>query len=159
MTDTTRAVPTSARVLGYAGLLPNLLLLGLALHARGQPGGGIAVLGLGLAAQVYAAVILSFLGGAWWGLATARLAPDRLRGWLVMAVVPSLVAAAAFASDRIASPPLGTALVLAAGLVLALAGDARLVRAGIAPGWWMRLRVPLSFGLAVFTLGAGRLAW
>ena len=38
---------------------------------------------------------------------------------------------------------------LAIMLVSALAADALLVRRRLAPGWWMKLRVPLSFGLAL----------
>jgi len=152
------APPTAARMLGYAGLIPNLVALGWQLTALGRPGGEIVVTGLGLAAQVYAAVILSFLGGAWWGLAAAKAAPDRLWSWLAMAVVPSLVAAAAPLTGLIAPSPRGMALLLAIGLVVSLAGDRRLARAGLAPDWWMRLRVPLSVGLAAETLAAGLLA-
>ena len=150
--------PPAARILGYAGLLPNLIALGWALTALGRPGGAALVYALAMGAQVYAALILSFLGGTWWGVAAVRVAPDRLWSWLAMAVAPSLVAAAAFLSAVIAPPPRGIALVLAAGLVLALFGDARLVREGLAPEWWMRLRVPLSVGLAVETLALGFLA-
>ena len=150
--------PPAARILGYAGLLPSLLALGWALTALGRPGGGPLVYGLAMGAQVYAALILSFLGGMWWGVAALRVAPERLWSWLVMAVAPSLVAAAAFLSAWIAPPPRGIALMLAAGLVLALFGDARLVREGLVPVWWMRLRVPLSVGLALETVVLGFLA-
>ena len=150
--------PTAARILGYAGLLPNLLALGWALTLHGQPQGAIIRYALAMSGQVYAALILSFLGGMWWGVAALRVPPERLWGWLGMAVVPSLWAAAAFISAWIAPPPLGIALVLGTGLVLALFGDARLVREGLVPGWWMRLRVPLSVGLAAETLALGLLA-
>lgn len=145
-------------MLGYAGLLPNLVALGWALALRGNPGGAPVVYALAMSAQVYAALILSFLGGMWWGVAALRVAPGRLWPWLAMAVAPSLWAAAAFLSAWIAPPPLGIALVLGAGLVLALFGDARLVRAAMVPAWWMRLRAPLSIGLAVETVAAALLA-
>ena len=151
-------VPPPARVLGYAGLLPNLVALGWALAVHDAPGGGPVAYALAMSAQVYAALILSFLGGMWWGVAALRVAPERLWGWLAMAVAPSLWAAAAFVSAWIARPPVGIALVLGAGLVLSLFGDARLRREAMVPAWWMRLRVPLSVGLAVETVAAALLA-
>ena len=76
----------------------------------------------------------------------------RLWRWLALAIVPSLWAGASF----LAPPPRWTALALASGLILALAIDHAAVRAGLVPDWWMRLRVPLSLGLA---LEAVAVAW
>ncbi len=159
MVDPTRAgaIPPAARILGFAGLLPNLLALGIELWLGRRPGAEAIGYACAMSAQVYGALILSFLGGMWWGVAALRVAPERLWGWLAMAVAPSLVAAAAFVSSWIAPPPLGIALVLGAGLMLSLFGDRRLVRAGFVPGWWLRLRVPLSVGLALETLAAALL--
>lgn len=158
MTDREPGVPPAARILGYAGLLPNLAAIGYMLTLMGRTGTEPLLFATGMSAQVYAALILSFLGGTWWGIAAVRVSPERLWGLLVMAVIPSLFAAAAFAAAWIAPPPRGIALVLAVGFALSLAGDVRLVRDGLAPRWWMRLRVPLSLGLAAETLAAGLLA-
>ncbi len=50
------------------------------------------------------------------------------------------------------------AAVVAAGLLGSLLVDMMLIRAGHAPVWWMKLRLPLSVGLAALTLLAGLLA-
>ena len=56
-------------------------------------------------------------------------------------VLPSLAGWAALLLDRGAG-------LMALGLLflVVLPGDLWLARAGLAPGWWMRLRVPLSVG-------------
>ena len=152
-----RTIPRPARILGFAGLLPNLFALGVELWLGHRPGAQPVTYAMGMFAQFYAAVILSFLGGMWWGLTATRIAPDRLWSWLAMAVAPSLVAAGAFVAAVWIAPPLGFAIVLGAGLMLSLFGDRRLLRAGLVPAWWMSLRVPLSVGLTLETVAAALL--
>ena len=73
----------SARLLGFAGLLPQLICL-LAVFDDGTRFIALS------AAYFYAALIFSFLGGFWWGLAVASPgAPQWVYG---VAVVPSLIA-------------------------------------------------------------------
>jgi hypothetical protein len=142
-----RRVPVPALVLGLAGLLPPLL----AIFARLSAGSGVPLarfamlLGLG-----YVALILSFLGGLWWGLAASRLPAERIGRWLGLSVVPTLVA---FLIQIVSGwyPHLAT-ILLAVALVATLVVDRRLVIDGLAPRWWMRLRLPLSAGLAAMTL-------
>lgn len=147
-----------ARILGFAGLLPTLVALGGELWLHGRPGAEPITYTLAMLAQFYAAVILSFVGGSWWGLSAAHVPAERLWSWLVMAVTPSLVATAAFVAGVQMRPALGFAMVLGLGLMLSLFGDRRLARAGLAPAWWMRLRVPLSVGLTLGTVAAALLA-
>jgi hypothetical protein len=135
----------AAFALGFAGLLPQAaaaLLAGL-----GYSSGGMIALG-------YGALILSFLGGMWWGFAMfLRLGQPLL---VALAVVPSLVAGAILA---LASVHLPIALVvLGSAILLTLPVDRSLVARGIAPANWMRLRVPLSVGLGALTIAAGALA-
>ena len=147
-----RRVPVPALVLGAAGLLPPLL----AIFARLSAGGGVPLarfamlLGLG-----YVSLILSFLGGLWWGLAASRLSSDRIGAALALSVVPTLVAFGL----QVASGwyPHVAAILLAAALLATLLVDRRLVATGFAPRWWMRLRLPLSAGLAAMTLGLAAL--
>lgn len=145
-------MPPTARILGLAGLLPSIACL-VAMLA-----GGEAVWFLALAiAYAYAALILSFLGGLWWGLAAAR--PDAPHWIYGIAVAPSLVALAsaipwAF-GDEWPGPSL---LLLGVMLLLSLIVDFRLAALGIAPGWWIGLRLPLSLGLGTLTLACGLLA-
>lgn len=140
-------VPTLARALGFAGLLPQLAAL--ALVASGDPRWSFSALSL---AYAYAALILSFLGGIWWGLA-ARAGADA-PGWLwVAAVVPSLVALATAIPWAIGAEWPGPSLVLLGlALIAALAVDLRLVRLGLVPGWWLALRTPLSVGLGILSI-------
>ncbi len=141
-------MPPAARMLGLAGLLPQaaaaLLVVAGPLDLR------FSALALAFA---YAALILSFLGGLWWGLAAARGAG----GWIyVAAVVPSLFALATTVPWAVGAAWPGPSLIaLAVAIWASLIVDRRLVREGVAPGWWMSLRVPLSLGLGALTLVAG----
>lgn len=144
-----KQVRRTAFALGHAGLLPQMAAVAFALDRdRGTP----------LFALFYALLILSFLGGMWWGFAMRR-ADDPAQGRLaLLAVVPSLVAVAillaAFVTGR-----LDWALVAAGtALFLTLPVDRALVRGGDAPANWMRLRVPLSLGLGALTILAGWIA-
>lgn len=138
--------PPLARALGFAGLLPQTAAVAaLALGAEGRF--TIGVLGV-----TYAALIFSFLGGAWWGLAARAENPPAWTWGL--AVAPTLLALAAIGtvlSFRIPLSQVGVALIGAAILLSPLV-DRAFVRAGLAPAWWMRLRLPLSIGLGLLTL-------
>lgn len=130
-----------SRLLGFAGLLP-------ALFATSQ-------LALGRAeavylALVYAWLILSFLGGIWWGFAMRRDAGQG--GLTIIAVVPSLLALS-FAIASVATVILPwVCVVTGVTILLTLLIDRRLVTTGDAPQGWMGLRVPLSVGLGGLTI-------
>lgn len=147
-----RRVPMPAMVLGGAGLLPPLIAVFVRLSAgMGSDLGRFAVV-VGLA---YVGLILSFLGGMWWGVAAARLRGAEIGPWLAVAVVPSLLA---WALQTLSSWYPGPSVVALAVVLLAtLLVDRRLAARGLAPGWWMRLRVPLSASLAAETLALAAL--
>ena len=140
------AVPTLPRRLGLAGLLPQAAVV--ATLGFGSSWWHYNALSLGYA---YAALILSFLGGMWWGLAARA---DRPPAWLwIAAVAPSLLALATAVPWAIGVAWPGPSLVvLALALYASLLVDRRLVAMGLAPPWWMALRVPLSTGLGTLTL-------
>jgi hypothetical protein len=132
------SVPLPALLLGFAGLIPPIGLtavasLDLGLFAPSMPGFVLT----------YAAVILSFLGGTWWGFVSRQERP----GWVLLgiSIMPALAGWAAIFSFQ---PP-AALFALAGALVATLAVDALLVRRRLAPGWWMKLRVPLSLLLAL----------
>ncbi|KTT69212.1 hypothetical protein NS334_15190 [Sphingomonas endophytica] len=133
------------RALGAAGLLPQVACVVVGLLAPAW--GGHAV----IAGGVYAAVILSFLGGMWWMQALCRGEP---RWWPYgLAVVPSLIAWAALlpwlAGSAAGRWPL---VALAAALLVSPAGDRSIGSfAGDVPAW-RRLRHLLSGGLGAMTL-------
>lgn len=147
-----RSVPPIARWLGYAGLLPQLGVVATLL--TGNPASRFTALATGFA---YAALILSFLGGTWWGLAAK--AEQKAPWWLwTVAVAPSLVALLSAVPWTTGDTWPGPSLVLLGlSLLAALVVDYRLYRLGIAPAWWMWLRAPLSGGLGVLTIAAALL--
>lgn len=119
---------------GLAGLLPFLLppMVSLA-----QP---IHVQAAAWAQFVYAALILSFLGGARWGQAVQQPAPDRLT--VSLAMVPTLFGWGAI----MGSGWLGVRwvlLLMTAALLLHWLWDAR--STGLPP-WYPRLRAILTVG-------------
>lgn len=143
--------PRLPRLLGLAGLLPQIAALFVILERNAE--WRFAALAL---AYAYAALILSFLGGLWWGLAARA---ERAPAWLwIAAVVPSLVALASFWPWAMGLPWPGPSLLgLGIALIAALGVDWQLVRAGLAPPWWLSLRMPLSIGLGGLTLAIGLL--
>lgn len=123
--------PRTARVLGYAGLIP-FVSAALAIHAP-WPGAAASV-------QVfvaYGAAILAFLGGIQWGLA---LTPGIARATerVVIGVLPSLLAWLALLL------PAPTAIsVLAGGFAALLLWERR--RCPVArPAWYPGLRIRLT---------------
>ena len=126
-------VPSVAARLGYAGLIP-FVVLSVSLWFAGQSLRDPALQAL----LLYAAIILSFMGAIHWGvgMSKAEVASTRL---LVFSVIPPLIAwFAAFLPT----------LVQISVLYLAFAGlcvfDSREARAGHLPKWYPRLRVPLT---------------
>ncbi|WP_394728384.1 DUF3429 domain-containing protein [Altererythrobacter sp. GH1-8] len=131
--------------LGYAGLLPQLIALGLVV--MGGEWGYVAMAG-GFA---YGALIFSFLGGVWWGQAIA----DGQGGakFFVAAVLPSLIALALFLPWTFGWEWPGPALIYL-GLFIGLSPlvDNWL---GLADRAFMRLRIHLSLGLGLLTILLG----
>ena len=144
-----QSVPALPRWLGLAGLLPQFTCVAV-LYA-GPAEWREAALAIAFA---YAALILSFLGGMWWGIAAAAPAAQRRKalGWLwIAAVLPSVVALACFlpwALDWAWPEP--SLVMLGGALLVTLGVDAKL--SALAPRWWMTLRVPLSTGLGLATI-------
>jgi hypothetical protein len=140
-------IPRAPLVLGLAGLIP-FWALALAILFRGAL--HVSQEKLDLALATYAAVIVSFLGGIRWGLAVRAEDPGIN---YAVSVLPSLVAWALLAAPE----PWRLAGLGVVALVLGPV-DLGLVRAGMAPPWFGRLRLILSTGAGVaLLLGAGAL--
>lgn len=148
-----REVPELAKVLGYAGLLPQAACL-LAVFK----GGPAAWTALALS-YAYAALILSFLGGVWWGQAVAAA---RAPGWVwPVAVLPSLIGLGGWFPWTVGLAwPRPELFVIGAGLALSPLVDVALGRAlrKAPPAGWMALRRNLSLGLGGLTLTIAALA-
>lgn len=145
---TNRPLPRAPLFWSLSGLLPGLLCIAFALGDAGRAGVGA------MAGALYAALILSFLGGLWWMEALLR---GDARVWPYgVAVVPSLIGWAALMLSLIGDAPISAALILlGVALLLTPLGDWRtgmLVRD--MPGWG-RLRLVLSGGLGTMSLILG----
>lgn len=138
----------NAQILGYSGLLPATLAVGLAWY--GGPWGWISQ----AAGFAYSALIFSFLGGVWWGQAIGVSGAPR---WaLLAAVLPSLIGVLLFIPWTLGWSWPGPSLVWL-GLFLALSPlvDRALALGG---GDWMTLRWRLSLGLGCLTVALGLIA-
>ena len=145
-----RAIPAIAIGLGYAGLLPQALALALVLF--GGPAWRFTGLSLAFA---YAAVIFSFLGGVWWGL--AGRADQALPRWVwLVSVAPALLALASAwpwaTGDEWPGPSL---LALGLAIALSVIVDIRFAQLALTPPRWLMLRLPLSLGLGGLTFAVG----
>ena len=140
-------IPRMALWLGLAGLLP--FLTGAAAVWSLAPE---RLLGTTLAVVTYGAVVLSFLGGVHWGLAAPAGRPLQL-GFSVM---PALVAWIALLAAHL--PAVESALwLLAAAFAILLLCDLAAAGQQLTPGWYPRLRLPLSLAV-VASLIASALA-
>ena len=136
-----RSVPRTVLAWGLAGLIPFLGLPLLAVSIPALSGWSDKALGL------YAAVILSFLGGARWGRAVSDPEPNPRT--IAFSMAPSV---AAWGLVLLPAGHSGLQLAgLAGALVLHLLWD---LRSQGLPGWYPRLRLILTAG-AVAGLAAG----
>lgn len=133
-----------AHLLGFAGLLPFLLLaLGCALADPAWLGDFVN------AQRAYGISILSFLGGIHWGSAmmVATLTAAQTRRAMLWGVAPSLIAWLSTMAGGF-----GFA-VLMAGFIAAYEADKRLYPWYPMPEWFIRLRLTLT-GVVVVSLVA-----
>jgi len=136
-------VPPVAARLGYAGLIPFVICSAM-LWFVDQP----LLEYMSDALLLYAAIILSFMGAIHWGLGIANADAPSAR-LLVISVIPPLIAwFAAFLPTPVQLSVLY--LTFAALCVF----DSREARAGRAPSWYPRLRVPLTVVVVVSLINA-----
>jgi len=146
------SLSSTAYVLGYAGLTPQMLCIALILTGHewrySALAGGFA----------YAAAIFSFLGGVWWGQAVqgAKAGHPASTGAYLLAVTPSLLAVAMFLPWTFGWEWPGPALLYLGALILASPLIDRAL--GFAGSDFMRLRWHLSIGLGGLTIWLGLLA-
>ncbi|MDG4649025.1 DUF3429 domain-containing protein [Roseibacterium sp. SDUM158017] len=139
-------IPAAPLLLGLAGLIPFLwgaatsLSPSLAAAASGLlPGRFIG----GVVLQIYGMIILSFMAGVIWGYGT-RAEAGRAGLFYALSVLPPIWAF--FAASGATGPSLAA---LIAGFVALLSIDLTAVRAGLAPAWWMSLRLLLTAVVAI----------
>jgi hypothetical protein len=140
MTDDTR-IPRPALLLGLAGLIPFLWSAATHLSPALTAAAGKVLPPMFLGAYVgltYGTVILSFMSGVLWGFATRTDGREAALAY-TLSVIPVLWVffMVTDASDT-------SAIFLAAGFVGLLLLDAAFQAWGLAPRWWLRLRVMLT---------------
>jgi Protein of unknown function (DUF3429) len=151
MAQSQNQLPQGAFILGLAGLLPQLAACIVAFTSDEYK---IYALVSGFA---YSALILSFIGGVWWGQALS--APTKHTWIFIAAVCPSLIAwgAALLLFFNLKSWPYVLGAVAAALLVSPLI-DVELSKVIHPLIGWMKLRIMLSIGLGCLTLLLATLA-
>ena len=146
-------IPRPALILGLAGLIPflygalSVLVPGTRWIGRSGANNydGVYLL------QIYGIVILCFMAGVSGGFA-ARAEGRQAMLFYALSVLPAIfVFLTAFAQPR---PSL---IMLILGFVALLAIDASAQKQGLAPPWWMSLRLLLT-SVVVVCLGIGVLA-
>ncbi|MEJ6395682.1 DUF3429 domain-containing protein [Gymnodinialimonas sp. 2305UL16-5] len=145
-------IPTSALLLGLAGLVPFLWgatsSVELALTYLPVPESlPNAFIGPELLVT-YGTIILSFMAGVIWGFA-AKGSGTWMPIGLTLSVLPAL-----WIFFFTPSPISAQILALIAGFSGLLAIDWACLRRGLAPDWWMALRLLLT-GVVVFCLTIG----
>lgn len=140
------AIPRSALVLGWLGVIP---FFSLALLASV---GGVLLPGAAMSGLVlYGSIILSFMGGAHWGLAMTAVGNGSgvSATRLAISVLPAL---AGFGLSFLPSVP---ALVgLSAAFIALLVYDVAAARGGAAPAWYPALRFQLTGAVVLCLLVA-----
>jgi len=142
-------IPRVALALGLAGLIPfgwSALTAwhpGLGDWSRGMLGPRLTGPYAGLS---YGIVILSFMSGVLWGFAT-RAQGGRAGVAYALSVVPAL-----WTFLMVGGGTQAAASALIAGFAGLLLLDRQFVQWGLAPGWWMRLRLILTAGVCLSLL-------
>lgn len=144
MTDTLtddRRIPRPALLLGLAGLIP--FLWSAATHLSpalsGWAGQWLPPMFLGsYVGLTYGTLILAFMSGALWGFATKAQGREATIAYS-LSVIPAL-----WVFVMVSDATDTSAIFLAAGFVGLLLLDAVFQAWGLAPGWWLRLRVMLT---------------
>ena len=138
-----RQIPTSALVLGLAGLIP--FIFGALTTLGWLP----FVFGFGgpFFALAYGTVILSFMSGVLWGFATKTTGSRAAIGY-TLSVIPAL-----WAFFMKGDGPTSAVIYQICGFVGLLLIDRQFAEWGLAPKWWMTLRGLLT-AIVVLSLAA-----
>jgi hypothetical protein len=134
-------IPRSALILGLAGVIPFLWGAANVLFPATVSWGGrwLSPMFMGTYVSLtYGTVILSFMSGVLWGFATKATGREAALGY-ALSVIPAL-----WAFFMVNGDPGNAAVNLAAGFAGLLLLDASFARQGLAPAWWMRLRLLLT---------------
>ena len=137
-------IPRTALYLALGGLVPFLVCAGVALS-----GNQVALRGAEDEIMLrYGIIILAFMSGVLWGFAT------NASGKMATVAYGLSVLPALWAFFTAVGPTPQALGALIPGFYGLLALDYYFWRAGLAPPWWLRLRLPLT-AVVMVTLGIG----
>lgn len=142
-------IPRSALFLGLAGLLPfawgvvTMLMPQAAQVTMSLIGPRFIGPYVGLS---YGTVILSFMSGVLWGFATRAEGSVAASGY-ALSTLPAL-----WAFFLVGGGPVSAGIALIAGFVGLLGLDWMFWNQGLAPRWWMKLRLILTGGVVLCLL-------
>lgn len=134
-------IPRAALILGLAGLIPfvwgaiTVLQPGLAdwaNHSLGPRFAGPYIM------LFYGAIFLTFMSGALWGFAMNLKGAQAGMGYMLSAIPPL------WAFFSTGGGPSSAGISLIAGFVGLSSIDWLFWRFGVAPEWWLHLRLPLT---------------
>ena len=135
-----QSIPRAPLILGFAGLIP-FVWGALTVLFPALADWGVKTLGPRFAGPYvmlfYGAVILSFMSGVLWGFAI-RLRGQAAAGY-VLSVLPAL-----WAFLMTGGGVTSAGLSLIAGFTVILGIDGWFARQGVAPNWWLPLRLMLT---------------
>ena len=141
-------IPKSALILSFAGLFPFVWGV-VTIYSPNAAQATVEWIGprfigpyVGLA---YGTVILSFMSGVLWGFATKADGAQATTGY-ALSVLPAL-----WAFFMVGGGPVSAGVNLIAGFVALLVLDYAFWTWGLAPRWWMALRVLLT-GIVIMCL-------
>lgn len=152
-TWTKKRIPQAAAALGYAGAIPFIVAALLSWFPDPFVSETAVVMLIG-----FSVVILSFMGGVRWGIATS-LESGPTFPQLTISIVPAAVSwialvlgshIAGLGSDA-SAVQLGLMIV---AFILLLLSDLQITRAGEAPDWYPGLRIPLTLLVEAALIGA-----
>lgn len=134
-------IPAAPLLLGLAGLIP--FVWGAATTFSGDLAAwGIQTLGPRFVAPFillnYGQIILAFMSGVLWGFATKAEGEQAAIGY-ALSTLPAL-----WVFFTVSAGPSSSSIYLIAGFIALLGLDYTFARQGLAPGWWMRLRLLLT---------------
>lgn len=142
-------IPKSALLLGLAGLLP-FVWGAVTIYSPSAAEWTVTSIGprfvgpyVGLA---YGTVILSFMSGVLWGFATKATGGQAATGY-ALSVLPAL-----WAFFMVGGGPVSAGMNLIAGFVALLVLDFAFWTWGLAPRWWIALRLILTGGVILSLL-------
>ncbi|MFP3944116.1 MAG: DUF3429 domain-containing protein [Alphaproteobacteria bacterium] len=152
-TWTQKRIPQSAAALGYAGAIPFIVASLLSWFPDPLVSEAAIVMLIG-----FSVVILSFMGGVRWGIATS-LESGPTFPQLTIAIVPAAVSwiAMILGSDMVGLGENAAAVQLVlmiVAFILLLLSDLQITRAGEAPDWYPGLRIPLTLLVEASLIGA-----